>query len=1351
MGTQKKSANPRYLPFGQRLAHLRRLKRIDRQADLATLVGATQQTVSRWEAGLSRPREHEIPLLAEVLDTGVEGLRRTAGYAAKTVVATFDEPFPLDALSPESFERFCAYLLQRLYRDAAVHQQGARGHTQEGTDIVLKLEDGAIYSFQCKRTEEFGPQKVLAAIAKHTVPAKKKFLLLSRVASPQAREALGGHKDWDLWDKDDLSAKIRSLPKIDQIALVDVFFAGRRLELLGVSEEGVWETTDDFFAPFQDADRLFNHAWKLVGREEPLSELQEHLADTSARVLFLSGSGGSGKSRVLKQAIETYEAATPAITIRFVARTAEITRKSLEQLGDKPSLLIVDDAHDRSDLGLLFQFAATISRVRLLLALRPYGLEHLKAQASNFSLLDAVREVKLESLTRADAELLAKQVLEKEKGPIQAAKDIANLTYDCPLATVVGAQIVARERKHFDLAKNEEAFRVTLFGRFESVIAGELGQRADADAIKKLLRVISLFQPFYLDDKALLSVIEKLEGIAPHDTNRLFKLLIDGGVLFKRGARYRLSPDVLADYVIEATCVGPNGRSTSYAEKAFDAADDRLVEMLLLNLGKLDWHLANGDASNSNLLDGVWAKLRPRSEYDDPHIRAVRAIAFYQPLRAIEFGEALIRKGEYLRQLPLIFKYAAFNLQHVARACAALWQLGKNDNRELHQHPEHPIRVLAELCEVQPNKPFAYSAAVVDFGLQLAADPNAWSFHYTPLDILGTIFKTEGHTTTSRNHTISFHPFTINADFVAPLRERVLDLVIGLLRNANTRVAMRAASALGESLRGPIGQFNAKISQEDRTKWMKVFCATLERIEEVVGQNTYDPLVLVGIAKAVSWHANYSKSDTSTYAKRVRSALSSSLDYRVLAALSDGYGSELRRQDRENFEARWDEHLRSLAADIIAVYPDGEALRKYIAAQLDHIDKGTSKSGNGSPHVLYATLLRESPSLARATLTDALSNPQSVTAWFAASALLTIWQGDADEARKIAREFLESGQDELRIMLGRTLASLDFIRIPYGDDEATAIKMLITSGNPNVVATGILAIRSVLRHNADEALAMAREVNVAGSAAVADDLLCLFEFGAELPFNRLSDGDVDLFLEKLMDVPKLDGHWTETFLASASQAYPSKTLEFFIRRTERAAAKENWDYRPINHGPYVHVPLKFKDTSEYGALLARVVSWMSTASFGEDRQMLFRYRARELFEAVFGSFDAEVTQFIARWADTADAAAFDIIANILNEAPHTFIFDQAPLVIDLLTKAQRVGGDTHKNLSSSLYSSSIGGIRQGVAGQPSDRDLKTKAEAEKILETLSKFSPAYELYDWVRKDAQREIEDSRREREAFED
>lgn len=1344
-----------YLAFGQRLIELRQAAGILRQADFAQRISTPQQTVSqqsvsRWEAGTSRPREKQLPVIAGVLGVSVDDLRAAAGYGTKTVVVSFDQPFPVDALPPEAFERFCAYLLQRLYPGAAVHQAGARGHKQDGTDVLVTLEDGAIYSFQCKRTEEFGPQKVHAAVATHTVKADKKFLVLSRVASPQAREAIASHKGWDIWDRDDLSAKVRSLPKQEQIALVDIFFAGRRFELLGVAEESVWETTKDFFRVFENAAGLFNHTWQLVGRDKDLEAFRLLLENQSAKVVLLLGAGGSGKSRVLKHAIEAYEGARKGSTVRFLSLTTEVTKKSLEGFGDRPTLLVVDDAHDRNDLPPLFQYVATRDNVKLVLALRPYGGESLKAQLGNFSLIDVAKEIKLEPLTKQDAEELAKQVLTKEGGPLQAAKDIANLTYDCPLATVVGAQIVAREKKHFDLAKNEREFRSTLFGRFSHVIAGEIGQKADGPLIKKLLKVLALFQPFYLDDQALLSTIQNLEGIEPHDTNRLFKLLIDGGVLFKRGARYRLSPDVLADYIIEEICVGAEGQSTGYAEKAFDVADERLMQALLLNLGKLDWRLSDGDASNSHLMDGIWGKLKPSAEYDDSYIKAVKSVAFYQPERALDFAESLVREGRFTNQLAEIFKYAAYNFEYVSRACEGLWHLGRDDSRELHQHPNHPVRILAELCEVQPRKPLAYNKAVLEFGLKLAPDPAEWAFHYTPFDFVTAIFKTEGHTTASEGHTLKFSPFTVTPKAVVELRQQALEVAYILLGNDDIRIATRAAQAVGEALRFPIGLFNAKISTATRNAWAKIFCKTLEEVEEVIKKGNFDPLVLVEIARAVSWHANYGPEDTKKYAVRVRKALDRSLDYRSLSTLLDGHGTELRRLDPKNYQTLLNKHLEGVAKELISAYPSGEELRHYIAQKLEHIHKG-SRQAAGSPYPLYATLLRLSTPLVRATVDSALADPSSRTARFAAAALFHIWTDDPTEGRRMAEKFLRSDNAHLMASVGQAVGSLDFKRPEYGEPEFALIEALVASNNADVVNAGVDAIRAVAKSNPVRAMEITRAVNVGGSHRVADELLCLFCFGSELPMDSLAEEDVDLFLDKLMGVSELEGHWTEMFLVEMSKKFPDKVLQFFMRRVEHAVATGDWNYRPVNHGPYVHQALKFKETSEYGSLLAATVSWMAKGSYEKDQLAMFKYRAQTLFEAAFGEFDSEVVAFIRQWSETADDEAFKLIANILEEAPYDFVFAQVPLVIDLLTKAQRVGPKAHKALVSALYGAAVTGERSGTAGEPFPRDIEARDKCEKILANISRFSPAFELYESILKNAKAEIERALRDREEFED
>jgi transcriptional regulator with XRE-family HTH domain len=163
MNTQKSGVLGPYREFGVRLTSLRQAAGLAQQGDLAELIPTSQQTVSRWEAGLSRPRDKQIPRIAVVLETDADELLRLAGYSTAAPVAAFDEPFPIDALTPESFERFCRAFVEALYPEAEVHRAGSVGHRQDGIDIEARFEDGNAFTFQCKRVQEFGPQKVHTA------------------------------------------------------------------------------------------------------------------------------------------------------------------------------------------------------------------------------------------------------------------------------------------------------------------------------------------------------------------------------------------------------------------------------------------------------------------------------------------------------------------------------------------------------------------------------------------------------------------------------------------------------------------------------------------------------------------------------------------------------------------------------------------------------------------------------------------------------------------------------------------------------------------------------------------------------------------------------------------------------------------------------------------------------------------------------------------------------------------------------------------------------------------------------------------------------------------------------------
>lgn len=142
-----------------------------KQKDFATRVGSTQQTISRWEQGRSRPRAKELSNLATILDADLTTLTVAAEYATLESsrsqpegAPTYDVPLPLHSLRPDSFENFSADFLVRYYRNrgGVVNRFGGTGSKQHGIDIEVRGKTFGVHTFQCKRVEEFGEQKVTA-------------------------------------------------------------------------------------------------------------------------------------------------------------------------------------------------------------------------------------------------------------------------------------------------------------------------------------------------------------------------------------------------------------------------------------------------------------------------------------------------------------------------------------------------------------------------------------------------------------------------------------------------------------------------------------------------------------------------------------------------------------------------------------------------------------------------------------------------------------------------------------------------------------------------------------------------------------------------------------------------------------------------------------------------------------------------------------------------------------------------------------------------------------------------------------------------------------------------------------
>ena len=92
--------------LGTFLAQARLAAGYAQQAEFAAELGVKQQTVSRWERGLSRLRSEQVPEIAAALGIEADALRLAAGYTAPSPPQlSLDRPWPVDALPPETFER----------------------------------------------------------------------------------------------------------------------------------------------------------------------------------------------------------------------------------------------------------------------------------------------------------------------------------------------------------------------------------------------------------------------------------------------------------------------------------------------------------------------------------------------------------------------------------------------------------------------------------------------------------------------------------------------------------------------------------------------------------------------------------------------------------------------------------------------------------------------------------------------------------------------------------------------------------------------------------------------------------------------------------------------------------------------------------------------------------------------------------------------------------------------------------------------------------------------------------------------------------------------------------------------
>lgn len=1324
--------------LGRAIAEGRGRAGFARQKDLATALEVRQQSVSRWEAGTHRPSLNQIGPLAKALGLPPGDLLRMADYEAPSAMA-LTRPLPLDALDPESFEQYVAVHLDRLKPRWNVHRLGKSGHTQGGADVVATdPQTGRRLGVQCKRMRQFGPAQVEAAVRAFPEPMEEKVLALSRIASPQARAEMARHKGWLLWDQDDLTRQFRAFAPHVQDQIVETFFGGRNLELLGRSRVGPWQDAETFFRPFSQPGALFTHEWALFGRDDSLAELEARLGDASATLTFLVAPGGMGKSRLLLEAVRKWRDEDPVSGLWFLSTVSDVTRADLAALGPGPKVIVVDDAHDRDTLGAVFEYVAQDSnQARLVLATRPYALSRLVREASVFGLEG--RQVELETLNHDDLRELAKIMLAAQDKPDDWAEPVVGLAGGSPLIVAMAVRILSREEMAPERIRAEQGLRDHVLGRFARVVSGRLGPSDDAGVTQKILEILALVQPFHPEDSRLLALIETVHGISQAETERVLTRLVEGGVVLRRGPQHRLMPDVLGDYLIDESCLA-NGRLSRFAQDVLAATAETptLLRNIVLNLGRLDWRHNDGATSDSRLLDAVWRSFEDIVTDYDGRLDAVRAVAVYQPRQALEFVSHMIRRGVALNLAPEILRDIAYTADFLDEALTLLWDMARRDDRKTGPHPGHPMRVLHQMAAIEDGKPIELIDALFNFALRQAEREDVWDGAQTPIGLLQPFLATEGVRDHATARTITMEPYQLLYDFLQPYRAQVIDTLFRLMQGPNPVAARLAALAMGDALRGPFGLMGSTPSDASVRQFEAEFVETLGRLESLLRSGVRE-VVAIGLAGAAAWHADHGGA-TKAAAQRVLDALPSDADFRISASLIDGWGNIFLDRASDDWADQVEIWMAETAAELARAYPVVTDRLAYLEARLAALhETGVSLD---SAHVFFQAATHADPDLARALIEAAEACPGGRTDAFVGAALFAVRRADPVEARGIIDRWLDGDRAELR---RATPGVIWGEHASFAAEDVDQLRRMLQDRDPIVV---IGALRSLRVSRPPDAVVL----NLALTTPL-DDPQVLEQVATVLGgrddrlVRQLSEAQVDALLQALEPLERLEGHWINQLISQLSGLYPRRTAAFFRARVLRSV-ETPFAFRPANWGAWRRSPLQFDTSAEASQILAETWEWLRQ---NWDRGFEFRYGAAHMFEAMFLQDAGAVVRFFEPQLATAQRADLEMISALLRDVDYSFILDETDFITRYVEQCASFDADLVETVGQRLYGAATSGMYRSVPGEPSSRDTTTLERVKAIQGRLSRVSAAWTLYQGVREHAERNIERARHEGEMMDD
>jgi hypothetical protein len=1128
----------------------------------------------------------------------------------------------------------------------------------------------------------------------------------------------------------------------------------------------------EYFKFYMDNKKILHHLHPFFGREQNLAQLDNFIL-SNKRIAILYGRPTVGKSKILFEYCKRFRTRFPKNKIKFVRDAITLSADALPSLPITTNVLIVvDDAHTRSDLNFLLEVAKKFpDAIKLLFVTRSYARKSIESQiySANFDSSDIEILPEIQSLGIPDLEKLGKNILGIENEVY--LQPLLQITRDSTLFFIMGAKLlVNHEVSPLTLQKHDE-FRRLLTSKFNDILVGNITSKFNPEQIKDVLKLVSILSPISPDNRDFQERASKFLGIEKYQLIDLIGVLEQTGILIRRGHTLIITPDILSDFILEQACTTAQGMSTTYEDKIYELFGETYLKNILLNLSKIDLKLSNTKQSTS-LTDNIWQKkikdFKTSSNLERlAFLNIVIPVASFLPEKSLELVEYTLKNPSFdnngilseithediKRTLPKILQNIGYNLEFLPRCSDILWDLGKNQEGVIASTPHHPIRILSDFVDYDIETPPGYRKIILDHIERWLKDADAFDYLYSPIDVLEPIFKKMGSSAVSKGRYFSISEYYVDYEAVKDERQRALSILSRLIFSGSPKIVLRVLKSLFIALNPPFELNTASASQKIQTQWIPEQESVLDIISNLVNK-TKNSIILIEINSNLQlfiWQeqkVDYEK-DVVKKAVDLLKSIDDTPEIRLMRALLYKYDRNW-EVDYDKVNTLNDEALKTTAQEFYAHVSSVDAI--YTSLEQNFLEiKIAQFEPNPSRFLDY--LAKINPDVTIKIAEKIIASPKSQISSYICAFLSNIRQNNTDKGISLIKLALNSND----INLIRQIAfgySCHWWESGINTEDIDLVKQLLNSFDTRTRAYTIESIRFFPESIKEQALEILLNVDIGTDNIVAEALSRNLTLKIEPDAVTLTDKQLTQILLKFVHVPTLNrdaqghGFFIRQFIRMCGRQIPEEVIKFILQRVEIAeikTSKYGGNFEPI---PIEGLRQEFEgiiNHQKYEDILRSVRDCLL-----KNKPYTYNYWISRLYADLSDNFSNSCLKVLSEWIDGKNAEKIINVGTLIENASTNILFAHHDFISNLIETAYAVNAYCYDKILSSVQHISYSEVRSGFLGEPYPQDVKIKDNSMEIARLYPKGSPTEKFYRELSERAKKDIDYQLKMEEEFE-